>query len=285
MEDPGTAPPPSLRLQAWERRTDPVLLGIGLLFLVSWALPIVLPGLPGGAVTWLEVGQQVAWGCFAVDYVIRVWLADRRWHFVATHLPALLVVLLPLLRPLAVLRSLLMLTALMRRVTLPLRMRVTVYVSGWACFLALVGAIAVLDSERHSPEPTILTLSDALWWSLTTMTTVGYGDLYPTTLEGRLIAATLMLSGIALLGVVTASIAAWFVERFQRTSEEENRNQADLQLVLAELEKLRAQLDDLTERRHGVVDADTSTSTDTGTGTGTGTGTATGAPAQRHPMS
>ncbi|MFI6928592.1 hypothetical protein ACIBIZ_52340 [Nonomuraea spiralis] len=78
MEQPRTAPPPSPRLYTWERRTDPVLLGVGLLFLAGWAL-------------------------FAADYAIRVWLSDRRAHFVATHIPSLLVVLLPLLRPLAVL--------------------------------------------------------------------------------------------------------------------------------------------------------------------------------------
>ncbi|MGW3341716.1 potassium channel family protein [Nonomuraea rubra] len=238
-------------MHTWERKTDPVLLGVGLLFLVGWALPIVLPQLPENTDLWLDRAQQTAWALFAADYAIRVWLSDRRGHFVATHLPSLLVVLLPLLRPLAVLRSLLLLTALMRRVTLPLRMRVTVYVSGWACFLALVGAIAVLDAERRSAEPTIVTLSDALWWSLTTMTTVGYGDLYPTTLEGRLIAATLMLSGIALLGVVTASIAAWFVERFQQSSAAETRTEADLRLVLAELEEVRARLDELAEQRRG----------------------------------
>lgn len=152
-----------------------MLLGVGVLFLVGWALPILLPQLQEDADRWFERGQQAAWTLFAADYAIRVWLAERRWHFVATHIPSLLVVLLPLLRPLAVLRSLLLLTALMRRVTLPLRMRVTVYVTGWACFLALVGAVAVLDAERRSDEPTIVTLSNALCWALTTMTTVGTG--------------------------------------------------------------------------------------------------------------
>ncbi|TDD44043.1 two pore domain potassium channel family protein [Nonomuraea terrae] len=242
-------PTQDVRLRSWERRTDPVLLGVGLLFLVSWALPIVLPRLPGEAVAWLELLQQVAWALFAADYVIRLCLAERRGRFVVAHLPSLLVVLLPLLRPLAVLRSLLLLTALMRRVTLPLRMRVTVYVSGWACFLALVGGIAVLDAERDAPGATIVTLADALWWSLTTMTTVGYGDLSPTTGQGRLIAAVLMLSGIALLGVVTASIAAWFVERFQESSAAEERGQADLRLVLEELRTVRARLDELQASR------------------------------------
>ncbi|WP_433432154.1 potassium channel family protein [Nonomuraea sp. CA-141351] len=251
MEQASETTTPSFRLKSWERRTDPLLFGVGLLFLTTWALPIVFPQLMDTAVHRLGHVQQAAWALFAADYLIRVWLADRRWHFIATHIPSLLVVLLPLLRHLAVLRSLLLLTALMRRVTLPFRMRVTVYVSGWACFLALVGGIAVLDAERRSADPTIVTLADALWWALTTMTTVGYGDLYPTTLEGRLIAATLMLSGIALLGVVTASIAAWFVERFQQTSTAEARNQADLRLVLTELEKLRTRLDEISQHQPG----------------------------------
>jgi voltage-gated potassium channel len=60
-----------------------------------------------------------------------------------------------------------------------------------------------------------------------------------------------MLSGIALLGVVTASIAAWFVERFQESSAAEERNQADLRLVLEELREVRAALNELRARTPG----------------------------------
>lgn len=66
--------------------------------------------------------------------------------------------------------------------------------------------LAVLSVERESPDGNIRTLGDAVWWSFTTMTTVGYGDHAPTTGLGRVIAVGLMLSGIALLGVVTANI-------------------------------------------------------------------------------
>jgi len=52
-----------------------------------------------------------------------------------------------------------------------------------------------------------------LWWSATTVTTVGYGDRFPVTRDGRLVAIGLMLAGIALIGVVTAAIASWLIAR------------------------------------------------------------------------
>ena len=53
----------------------------------------------------------------------------------------------------------------------------------------------------------------ALWWSITTVTTVGYGDVYPVTNTGRVIAVLLMIGGISLVGVVTAALASWIIER------------------------------------------------------------------------
>ncbi|WP_052462619.1 potassium channel family protein [Nigerium massiliense] len=82
-----------------------------------------------------------------------------------------------------------------------------------AGLLAFVGALAVLDAEREFPGGNITTFGDALWWAFTTMTTVGYGDLYPITTMGRFVAVGLMLGGIAILSTVTAAISSWMVER------------------------------------------------------------------------
>jgi voltage-gated potassium channel len=98
-----------------------------------------------------------------------------------------------------------------------------------------------------------------LWWTITTISTVGYGDRYPVTFEGRLIAASLMVAGIALLGVVTASIAAWFVEslRASRAAAVEqvegdiDRAQASLDEVLAEVRAISSRLDALERDRTG----------------------------------
>ena len=96
------------------------------------------------------------------------------------------------------------------------RGRVLVYVVGATSLLSFVAALTVLDYERRSPDANIASFGDAMWWALTTMTTVGYGDRFPVTGEGRLVAAGLMLAGIALLGVVTATMASWLVQRLRR---------------------------------------------------------------------
>ncbi|MGW0482540.1 ion channel [Nonomuraea sp. NPDC003214] len=233
------------RLTLWERRTGPALLAIGVCFLASWALPVVVPALPPGADRVLWYVQVAAWALFALDYAVRLALAPRRLRFVVRNVPALVVVLLPMLRPLWLLRALLLLQVVAARVRLPLRVRAVVYVSGTALFLALVGSVAVLDIERSHADGNIKTIGDALWWALTTMTTVGYGDRFPVTPEGRLVAAGLMTAGIALLGVVTAAIASWFVERFQASAAAERRSEAELKQALEELAGMRRELGEL----------------------------------------
>jgi voltage-gated potassium channel Kch len=70
-------------------------------------------------------------------------------------------------------------------------------------------------TERSVEGSNIKNFADGFWWAITTVTTVGYGDRYPTTTEGRLLAVMLMFMGISLVGVITASVAAWFVKMSQ----------------------------------------------------------------------
>ncbi len=72
-----------------------------------------------------------------------------------------------------------------------------------------MGAISVLDAEATHPEATITTLGIALWWSLTTIATVGYGEVYPTTIEGKVVAGILMATGIALFSTGAGIFASW----------------------------------------------------------------------------
>ena len=71
----------------------------------------------------------------------------------------------------------------------------------------------VLEFERGNPDANIDSYPDALWWAATTITTVGYGDRFPMSPAGRGVAVVLMVAGIAMFGVITASIAAYFVEQ------------------------------------------------------------------------
>ena len=93
-------------------------------------------------------------------------------------------------------------------------------------------AIGILGVERDAPGGNIKTAEDALWWSCVTITTVGYGDHYPVTTAGRIIAAALMTVGVALFGTFTAYVASWFVQQREEQEEEEER---------IEQEKLRSE--------------------------------------------
>ena len=77
--------------------------------------------------------------------------------------------------------------------------------------MMIFSSIAILNCET-SPESNIKTAGDALWWSFVTITTVGYGDYYPTTIEGRIIAVLLMTTGVGLFGTFTAYVASFFFQ-------------------------------------------------------------------------
>ena len=153
------------------------------------------------------------WALFGADYVIRLTLSVDRRRFVRANLLDLPVIALPLLRPLRLLRLVTLLSVLNRYAGGSLRGRVAVYVGGATTLVLFVAALAVLDAERAADGANITTFDDALWWAMTTVTTVGYGDRFPVTGSGRLVAGGLMLAGIALLGVVTASLASWLLEK------------------------------------------------------------------------
>jgi voltage-gated potassium channel len=201
-----------MTLRRWERLTEWPLMAAAVAFLVAYAIPILRTHLPGAAATTCSWITWITWAMFALDYPIRVALADRRGHYIAHHLLDLAAIALPLLRPLRLLRLATLLSVLNRQATTNLRGRVAIYVAGGSALLAFCGSLAVLDAERANPEANIKGFGDALGRAVTTMTTVGYGDRYPTTGTGRLVAAGLMLGGIAILGTVTATLASWLVQ-------------------------------------------------------------------------
>jgi voltage-gated potassium channel len=238
-------------LHRWERRLQTPLLVLALLFGVAYAVPIVAPDADGWVRRICQVTEWTVWGAFAVDYAVRLGLARERWRFVRSHPLDLLAVLLPLVQPLRLLRVVATLLLVGRRARMAPQITLTTYVGGSVVGLMMFGSLAVLHVERDAPEGNIRTLGDAVWWSFTTMTTVGYGDHAPTTGVGRLLAVGLMISGIALLGVVTANIAAWFISRFERDDAAERRQTALLEALTEEVRALREQVTSLTVERAG----------------------------------
>ena len=108
--------------------------------------------------------------------------------------------------------------------------------------LIMFCSVAILLSEHRDPTANIKTSGDALWWSVTTITTVGYGDKYPVTTQGRMVAALLMFSGIGMFGVLGGLAASYFLGAKQENLvQEENR-------ILARLEKLEEKIDRLSRK-------------------------------------
>ncbi len=233
----------------WERHTQRPLLALAVAFAVAYAVPIVDASAGPSVTAACTAVEWVVWGAFAVDYLVRLALAPQRREFVRRHWLDLCAVVLPVLQPLRLLRLVSTLLLVGRRARMAPQIRLTTYVVGAVIGLLMFGSLAVLSVERESPHGNIRTLGDAVWWSFTTMTTVGYGDHAPTTGLGRIIAVGLMLSGIALLGVVTANIAAWFISRFEKDDVEERRQTEAIAALTEEVRLLRAEVSRLTAER------------------------------------
>ncbi len=248
-----TIPEDEPRIAAWDRRVDWWLTGLAVVFLAAYAWQVLDTSLDPGTEDLLEAVITVTWVAFAADYLVRLALARRRGRYVLRHLLDLVVLVLPMLRQLRALRVIMAIGVLNRQLRDDARGRVAFYVAGTVTLVGFVAALAVLDAERDAPDASITTFGEALWWTITTISTVGYGDRYPVTVEGRLVAGALMVAGIALLGVVTASIASWFVENLRqaekRVESEVERTEAQLAEVLAELRAVTSRLDALERDR------------------------------------
>ena len=113
---------------------------------------------------------------------------------------------------------------------------------GIALVMVFFSTMLMVEVERAAPNATIKTGGDALWWALTTVTTVGYGDMYPVTTEGRIIAALLMLIGIALFGSMSAIVTSKLILPKETRDHEELRK--EIRDLHAEIRELRRHLPD-----------------------------------------
>ena len=239
-------PDPEARRHRWEDLTTWPLMAAALVFLVAYSWPILDTTVPAGWQRTASVLVRVTWLVFLVDYLARLRLSRDRGAFVRHHPLDLASVAVPVLRPLQLLR---VVTVLDRVIGRELGSRVAMYAVAVTSSAVGLGALAILDAERDAPGANITSFGDAVWWAWATVTTVGYGDAYPVTTTGRLVAATLMLTGIALLGLVTAALASFLVDRYRDEDVEEEQELDDQRFAALheELRGLRGELRALRE--------------------------------------
>jgi len=198
----------------WIERTQGPLDLLAVIFLIDVILIWSFPDGPPAFVSTLNVIAWIVWACFAADYIARLRLSIGKARFVGTHKLDLLMVLLPMLR---LLRIFLVLRRSLASVSTEKIAGSIVSVVVAAVF---VSAFLMWRVEYNAPGATITTFRYALWWAVVTTTTVGYGDYTPVTPPGRVIATTVMIVGIGLIGTVSATVAAWFVTRHSEPSTE-----------------------------------------------------------------
>jgi voltage-gated potassium channel len=201
---------------------------------------------------WANIANWTIWSAFCADFILR-WRLDGRLNFLrlAWFDLALIVATPPFLVPDAVqgARSLRALSVLrlfragalasmgLRAARKSFAGRKFHLVALFAAATVLLGATGVFLLERGTNK-SIASFGDALWWSIVTATTVGYGDVSPSTTEGRVIAVFLMLVGIGVIGVFTATVASYFLEQ-----ERSHDNTLD-----ARLEAIEKKLDSLLDQ-------------------------------------
>lgn len=201
-------------------RREPVVLSLGegrvrVLYdaaMIALALLVVALLLVEDA-GWVRAANLAVWGVFVVDYVVRLGLSTDRRAFFRANIVDLLAIMpadqfrvLRLLRLLRLVRAVSVLTRVMR----DLRGIRETNGLGWVLLVA-VGVISASAVAVRFLEPTIATWADAFWWATVTATTVGYGDISPESGAARVVAVVLMLVGIGTIGMLTASIATYFL--------------------------------------------------------------------------
>jgi voltage-gated potassium channel len=253
--DPAAASADEQRLQEWNRRVGPLII-------VAAILPIAVSltdSHRGHPAVWLDL---VSWLVFIVDYVVHMRLRKGYARSRAGWFDLSIVVLsapwyiLPFLGPsrllglarLARLGRVFVVSSHGKKIKeLGRRLGQAAIYSG-----ALIVVCAIVVEAVEPAENGYHNMGDALWWAVVTFTTVGYGDLYPTTGAGRFVAVLLMLGGVALIGSLAASLGSFF-NKGDDTEDELQQLEDVQQELLSEVRALRAEIAAMRETQQGAA--------------------------------
>lgn len=226
-------------LAAWEARTSTPMFVASVLYLLAFAAPIMSTRIQEPYDGYLNIIQMILWGLFAADYCIRLYLAPRRLYFITHNLMNLAIVLLPAWRIVSFL-AMIHLTTNRQYKRLS---ELAVKLFGYTAIFIIMFALAIYSVESSEPGAMIRDLPTAYWWTFTTLATVGYGDVYPITGIGRVIAVVVMLYGVGMVAVATGALASWIIEKIGGREEQEYpATKADVDDLRQEISELRALL-------------------------------------------
>lgn len=226
-------------LAEWEERSSTPMFVASVLYLLAFAAPIMSTRIQEPYDGYLNIIQMILWGLFAADYCIRLYLAPRRLYFITHNLMNLAIVLLPAWRIVSFL-AMIHLTTNRQYKRLS---ELAVKLFGYTAIFIIMFALAIYSVESSEPGAMIRDLPTAYWWTFTTLATVGYGDVYPVTGIGRVIAVVVMLYGVGMVAVATGALASWIIEKIGGREEQEYpATKADVDDLRQEISELRALL-------------------------------------------
>ncbi|MEU2038583.1 potassium channel family protein [Nocardia niwae] len=229
------------RRQSWERTTGIPLMVLAVTFLGVYAWQVLDTGASPRLDAWLTRIDVVIWAAFALDFAVRLWLSGNRLLFLRTHPVDLLIVVLPPLRPLRLVRAAMLVIGTLNRNTTT-RARLAVFVGTSSLLLLVLCSLAFFDAEYGATDSKIHNFGDALWWSMVSVTTVGYGDVYPVTTEGRLISLILMTLGIGLISFAIGTTTSWVMDQLESVEANVESTDREITELVAEIKALRAEV-------------------------------------------
>ncbi|WP_296631221.1 potassium channel family protein [Rhodoluna sp.] len=197
----------------WEKISTLPLAALALAYLALYAIEVLGHWSPSVFFDFVLV-SDIIWAIFIIDFVARFFMSRHRGQFMRKNLVEFVSLVLPMFRAFRMFRVVIAL-GFIARVAQSLQARIGIYLGLILPLLIFTCSLGVYDAEHLAPGAKITQFGDAVWWAFVTVTTIGYGDYYPITFEGRAIAVLLMLSGLALVSVITVTFASWFLGRLE----------------------------------------------------------------------
>lgn len=219
-------------LDAYTKRISPWLSILALVYLATFSIQAIWYYPDATWYRYMNIFGNVLWVLFVIDLLFRFLMSTDKKHFFQKNIVDTITVIVPQFRAIRALRAFTGGSFISKKSGL---------ISGGglasaftaALIVVWVGSLMVLNAERTAPNAEITSAGDAIWWGFETVTTVGYGDFVPVTWDGRALAVLVMLVGISVLGVVTASLSAALVKRAHQGPDR-------VEEVLTELAQLKA---------------------------------------------
>ena len=251
-----------------EKRIDTPMIILALLIIPVVVIELEIVSTNEYLVSYATVIDDAIWFAFLLEYLVLVSLYDDKIGYTKRSWLNLIILLLSppficpdgfaLIRSLRSLRVLRLFRALrFLRIVIALKRGVKpisdVLVKNSLHYIALITILLIILSGIAFSwlEYRVISIQgifQGVWWAITTVTTVGYGDLYPESNSGRILAVAVMIIGIGFVSVLTANIASYFVENDKNKENEDYDKKDENQMILERLEELSKKIDEINRR-------------------------------------